>query len=244
MMDLDKGIKHKISEYENVLYNMDGLVFEDFLKKATDEQLALLDDILNDDVQIVFVNSKSGTGKTQLAVLSAYALFLKKKKEMLYIVSPVEEDKMGFTKGDLKEKESKYMTPLHDALETMGQLPEYAIKDDRLIEEQKDKEVWCETKTHVFVRGSNIVNKTLIIEEAQNFTTNDLQKVLTRVHDNTKVIVIGHDGQIDLKHKGKSGFTRYIEHFEKYPRARKHDLHRNFRGDLSQFADLIEYDKK
>lgn len=245
MANMIKDLNYKLSEYPHVKHSMlEHAVFAEFLDKATDEQLNMLNDMLDEKVQIVFVNAKSGTGKTQMAVLAAYALSLRENKELLYIMSPVEEDKLGFTKGTIQDKERKYMTPLFDALEAMGQIPEYSVKDENLIEEQKDKEVWCETKTHTYVRGTNIKNKTLIIEEAQNFTTNDLQKVLSRVHDSTKVFVIGHEGQIDLKNPNKSGFVRYIDHFKNYPHARMHELTKNFRGMLSLYSDEIVYELK
>lgn len=248
MTTLDNGKKYIIKEnYPNVQHKMiQHPVFHEFLAKATDEQLDMLNSILDNKVQIVFTNANSGTGKTQMAVLAAYALYLESdcNQELLYIMSPVEEGSLGFTKGSIHEKEAKYMTPLHDALEAMNMNPIQAIRNPELEGDQNVDDVWCNTKTHVYVRGSNIKNRTLIIEEAQNFTTNDLQKVLSRVHDNTKVICIGHDKQIDLQKPNKSGFTRYIEHFEGLDYARVHNLSRNYRGRLSQHSDSIKFEKK
>lgn len=245
---LDKGKLHIIKEnYPNVKHKMTQYaVFNEFLDKATDEQLDMLNSILDDKVQIVFTNANSGTGKTQMAVLAAYALYLEsgRSQELLYIMSPVEEGSLGFTKGSIHDKEAKYMTPLFDALEAMDMAPTQTVRNPELERDQNPDDVWCNTKTHVYVRGSNIKNKTLIIEEAQNFTTNDLQKVLSRVHDDTKVICIGHDKQIDLQKPNKSGFTRYIEHFEGIDYARVHHLTKNFRGKLSLHSDSIKFERK
>src|SRR5699024_5554340 len=100
---------------------------------------------------------------------------------------------------------------------------------------------WIEAKSHTFLRGSNIKNSTLIIDESQNLTRGELKKVLSRVHDSTTVIVIGHDGQNDLKNPSKSGFVPYLEHFKDEPYAKVCVLTKNFRGDVAKHADELEW---
>jgi predicted ribonuclease YlaK len=78
-----------------------------------------------------------------------------------------------------------------------------------------------------------------VIDEAQNFTVSELRKILTRIHDNCKVIVIGHDGQCDLKNPQLSGFTRYIEHFREESYVGVVKLSKNFRGRLANKADEL-----
>lgn len=205
-----------------------------FEPKLTDEQREYVNSIF--DNQLTIVNAKSGTGKTTLAVACAKLI----GKPLIYTFSPVEEGSLGFTPGTVEEKESKYFQPLLDALVEIREDPRFAIKSEKnpdIINEG----AWITAKSHTFVRGTNIKDSTLIIDEAQNFTRGELKKLLTRVHDTTKVIVIGHDKQIDLKDPKKSGFAPYIEHFSDEPYCKVVELTRNFRGLLAQHADELTW---
>jgi len=203
-----------------------------FEPKLTNEQRAYVDSIF--DNQITFVNARSGTGKTTLAVACAKLI----GKPLIYTFSPVEEGSLGFTPGTVEEKESKYFQPLIDALIEIREDPRFAIKSEK-NPEIINNGAWITAKSHTFVRGTNIKGSTVIIDEAQNLTRGELKKLLTRVHKDTKVIVIGHDQQIDLKDPRKSGFVPYIEHFEGQPYSKSLELTVNFRGALAQHADSL-----
>ena len=96
--------------------------------------------------------------------------------------------------------------------------------------------------THTFLRGTNFENKVVIVDEAQNFYFDELKKVLTRVHDSCKVIVIGHDGQNDLiSNPERSGFVPYMEWFNNDERTAVCRLEKNYRGWISQHADDLTY---
>lgn len=200
----------------------------------TEEQRIYVDSIF--DNQITFVNARSGTGKTTLAVGAAKIL----GKPLIYTFSPVEEGSIGFTPGSVEEKESKYFQPLKDALNEIGDDPRFAIVSENNPDMINDR-AWVEAKSHTFLRGSNIKDSTVIIDESQNLTRGELKKVLTRCHDTTTVIVIGHDGQNDLKNPRKSGFVPYLEHFRNEPYAKALELTINFRGVLSTKADELEW---
>lgn len=204
-----------------------------YADKLTDEQREYVNSIL--DNQLTITNSKSGTGKTTLAVACAKII----GKPLLYVFSPVEEDKLGFTPGDIWDKENKYTQPLRDALLEIGEVPEKVIITDDNIENVKNGNAWVEAKSHVFARGTNIKDKTVIIDEVQNFTKSDLKKILTRIHDSCTVIMIGHTGQIDLPNPNLSGFTPYIEHFRKKDYCKVVDLSWNWRGKLANDADEL-----
>lgn len=202
--------------------------------KLTDEQKNYVDSIF--DNRLTVVNAKAGTGKTTIAVGAAKIL----NKPLYYIFSPVEEDKLGFTPGEVEDKEAKYIIPLLDALKKIKEDHRFAIyKEDN--PEHIRKVAWVHPKSHVFVRGSNIENATVIIDEAQNFTRGELKKVLTRIHDSCTVIIIGHDGQIDLEYPEKSGFVPYMSHYDGQPYANVCELTINFRGKLAQHADELRW---
>lgn len=92
------------------------------------------------------------------------------------------------------------------------------------------------------MRGCNFENKVIIIDESQNLYADELKKVLTRIHDNCKVIVIGHSGQIDLyDHPDHSGFVTYLDLFKKTNDSRVEicELTKNYRGWISTTADSL-----
>jgi predicted ribonuclease YlaK len=202
--------------------------------KLTDEQRQYVDSIF--DNQLTIVNAKAGTGKTTLAVGAAKIL----NQPLYYIFSPVEEDALGYTPGEVEDKEAKYIVPLLDALKEIKEDHRFAIYREANPDHIR-KVAWVHAKSHVFVRGSNIKNATVIIDETQNFTRGELKKVLTRIHDSCKVIMIGHDGQCDLDKPEKSGFVPFLEHFSDEPYAQVVELTKNFRGRMARHADELHW---
>ena len=212
-----------------------GHIFYGFAEKMTKEQREYVDSIFEN--QVTIVNAKAGTGKTTLAVASAGLI----GKPLVYIFAPVEEGKMGFRPGSQREKEAEYYQPLIDALLEIGENPSKVIYDAENIEALKNGHVWVYPKSHIFARGTNIKNSTVIIAEAQNFTRGELKKILTRIHDDCTVIIEGHDGQNDLPNPNKSGFVPYINHFKDESWVKVCKLSVNFRGRLSTKADELEW---
>jgi phosphate starvation-inducible protein PhoH len=205
-----------------------------FEPRLTNEQREYVNSIF--DYKFTIVNAKSGTGKTTLAVASAKLL----NQPLVYIFAPVQEKEMGFRPGTQEDKEQEYLFPLIDALKEIREDPRFAIykEDDP---EFINKQAWVYPKSHIFARGTNIKNCTVIIDEAQNFTRGELKKVLTRIHDTCTVIMIGHDGQCDLKDPKKSGFVPYMKHFETEEYANVCALNINFRGKIAQHADNLQW---
>lgn len=211
----------------------DNLLFG-YAPKLTDEQRIYVDSIFDNKVTIV--NAKAGTGKTTLAVAAAKVL----GKPLFYTFAAVEEGALGYTPGDVEEKEAKYITPLLDALQEIREDPRLAIHRES-NPDFMNAAAWVHAKSHTFMRGINIKGATLIIDESQNLTRGQLKKVLTRVHSDVTVIIIGHDGQSDLDDPSKSGFVPYLEHFRDEPYAQVCDLTINFRGEISQHADKLQW---
>lgn len=210
----------------------DNLLFG-YTNKLTDEQKEYVDSMF--DNQLTIVNAKSGTGKTTLAVAVAKVL----QMDLLYVFSPVEESSLGFTPGSVEEKEEKYFQPLKDALVEINEQPDKVIATEHNFENVKNGNTWVEAKSHVFARGTNIKDKFVIVDEVQNFTKPELRKLLTRIHDNCVVVLLGHVGQIDLDRPQESGFAPYIDHFRKKDYAKVCDLTWNFRGRLASDADEL-----
>ena len=213
--------------------------------KLTDNQRIFVDSIF--DYQLTICNARSGTGKTTLAVACSKLI----GKDLIYIFSPVEEDRLGYRPGTQCDKEMAYITPLVDALHEINEDPNQVIfyeddfkdsnskKSKDMMKALKEGKIWVYPRSHVFARGINIKNATVIIDEAQNFTKQEIRKVLTRIHDNCTVVMIGHSGQCDLRNGEKGGFEDYIEHFKGKDYANICELDWNFRGRLAHDADQI-----
>lgn len=147
---------------------------------------------------IVFVTGSAGTGKTYLAV--AYAVNMLKKNQIRKIIMtrPVVEagEKLGFLPGDLKEKVDPYLIPIYDALyEFMGK-----ETIDKLIEKGT-----IEIAPLAYMRGRTLDNAIIILDEAQNTTTNQMKMFITRLGFNSKMIITGDVTQIDLPLHTMSG---------------------------------------
>ena len=208
--------------------------------KLDEEQVKFRDAIWDKDKLIVFCNARAGTGKTTIATATAdllvkYGFY----KGIVYIASPTQEQKQGYLKGTIEEKSEPYFEPFYQALEKIGVNLNTATYAD--IMNEKNGTAYIECMTHTFLRGCNFENKVIILDEAQNYYTDELKKVLTRIHDNCKVVVIGHSGQIDLYNNPQnSGFVRYLNHFSKDDRCAVCQLTHNYRGWISNFADELE----
>ena len=205
--------KTKILDYDVVPETLTDHPF--YGLELDDEQIVLRDNIWDSNKDIIFVNSKAGTGKTLISVATANLLVqYGKYKNIIYICSPCAEHRMGFLPGSATEKAEVYYEPLYSAMQTLGINPFTAIEDSSLTSQKFGESGYIKPLTDVYLRGCNLDNAVIICEEFQNFATDVAKKVLTRVCKNTKVIVIGHTGQNDLLNKADSGFARYIEHFK------------------------------
>ena len=206
-----------------------------------DEQKDFRNAIWSKDKLIVFCDARAGSGKTQIAVATAELLYQYGRYDgIVYITAPVQEGKIGFLPGTVQEKLSVYNEPFYQAAIKANINVEQCVFDD--IENQKNGTAYIQCVSHNYLRGVNFENKVVIIDEAQNFYVDELKKVLTRMHDSCKVIVIGHTGQIDLYHHPEnSGFAPYIEHFKIVEWAEICHLTVNYRGMISNFADELSF---
>jgi phosphate starvation-inducible protein PhoH and related proteins len=143
----------------------------------------------------------AGTGKSFLAVSIAVTLLMEKKVERVILSRPAVEagEKLGFLPGDMKEKVDPYLRPLYDALyELFG-----ADKIDKKIETGE-----IEIAPLAFMRGRTLKNCFAILDEAQNATETQIKMFLTRIGENSKLVVNGDPTQIDLINKAHSGLVK------------------------------------
>ena len=204
------------------------------------EQAVFVREIMDPDKTIVFCNAKAGTGKTTLAMGAANILVKDKRNNLngiVYIVSPYGEEKQGYLPGDITQKSEIYYEPAYQAMIENGMNVNSDVMSESMTSKKKG-DAFVKLLTHTYLRGTNLERKVIIIDEAQNFTAAELKKVLTRIHDDCKVIVVGHTGQIDIS--AKSGFAQYIEHFRNQERCAVCELTVNHRGWLSTHADALE----
>jgi len=148
--------------------------------------------------QIVMSLGPAGTGKTYLAVAVALTMLLEKKVERIILSRPAVEagERLGFLPGDMKEKIDPYLRPLYDSL---YDLLDY-VKIQRKIESGE-----IEIAPLAFMRGRTLKNSFAILDEAQNATPTQIKMFLTRIGENSKLVVNGDPSQIDLPNKKQSG---------------------------------------
>ena len=151
--------------------------------------------------QIVMSLGPAGTGKTYLAVAVALSMLLEKKVERIILSRPAVEagEKLGFLPGDMKEKIDPYLRPLYDSL--------YDLLDYDKIQ-RKIESGAIEIAPLAFMRGRTLKNSFAILDEAQNATEIQIKMFLTRIGENSKLVVNGDPSQVDLPNKNQSGLIK------------------------------------
>ena len=150
---------------------------------------------------VVIALGPAGTGKSFLAVSVAVMMLMEKKIERVILSRPAVEagEKLGFLPGDMKEKVDPYLRPLYDALyELFG-----FEKIDKKIETGE-----IEIAPLAFMRGRTLKNCFAILDEAQNATETQIKRFLTRIGENSKLVVNGDPSQVDLINKSQSGLVK------------------------------------
>ena len=150
---------------------------------------------------IIISAGPAGTGKTFLAVAVGLTMLLEKKIERIILSRPAVEagERLGFLPGDMKEKVDPYLRPLYDSLYDLFHFE----KIQRMIEIGD-----IEIAPLAFMRGRTLKNSFAILDEAQNATDTQIKMFLTRIGENSKIVVNGDPSQIDLPNKGMSGLDR------------------------------------
>ena len=150
---------------------------------------------------VTFGIGAAGTGKTFLAVASAVKLYAENKIRKIVLTRPAVEagERLGYLPGDLSQKIDPYLVPLFDALEHFFGNEKLGY----LIEKRN-----IEIVPLAYMRGRTLDNACIILDEAQNATSNQIKMFLTRLGENSKIIITGDETQIDLYKKDYSGLRK------------------------------------
>jgi phosphate starvation-inducible PhoH-like protein len=156
---------------------------------------------------LVFGTGPAGTGKTWLAVAQAIMLFERKEVDRIVLSRPAVEagERLGFLPGDLREKVDPYLRPIYDAL--------FDLMDARIVERAlQTGEI--EIAPLAFMRGRTLTNAVVILDEAQNTTSMQMKMFLTRLGENSRMIVTGDPSQVDLPPGQTSGLAEAVRLLE------------------------------
>lgn len=185
------------SDVQTILHGVGGKI----IKSRTVNQARLVESIVTND--LVFAVGPAGTGKTYTGVAMAVKALKNKEVKRIVLTRPAVEagENLGFLPGDLKEKLDPYMQPLYDALRDM--IP--AEKLSSYIEKGI-----IQIAPMAFMRGRTLDDAFVILDEAQNTTHNQMKMFLTRMGKNTKFVITGDPGQIDLPRRVISGLKEAL----------------------------------
>ena len=151
--------------------------------------------------QIIMSLGPAGTGKTYLAIAVALSMLLEEKVDRIILSRPAVEagERLGFLPGDMKDKVDPYLRPLYDAL--------YELLDFNKIQ-KKIESGSIEIAPLAFMRGRTLKNSFAILDEAQNATETQIKMFLTRIGENSKLVINGDPSQVDLLKKKDSGLVK------------------------------------
>ncbi len=192
-------------------YFVDAVLYPSKSKKVMPRslhQLAYLKSIEKHD--LVLAIGPAGTGKTYLAVAMAVAAFHEKKVNRIILARPAVEagEKLGFLPGDLQEKINPYLRPLYDAL--------YDVMDAEKVARLIERDI-IEVAPIAFMRGRTLNGSFIIMDEAQNTTSEQMKMFLTRIGFGSKAVVTGDITQIDLPTGKTSGLVESMEILSEIP---------------------------
>jgi phosphate starvation-inducible PhoH-like protein len=187
------------------------------------KQEEYIDLLLDPQKLVIFATGPAGTGKTMLAVLAAIKAYKAGECEKIVITRPavgVDDEKHGFLPGDLNEKMAPWTRPIFDVMKEYYSPREIALMlEDEIIE----------ISPLAFLRGRTFKNSWIIFDEAQNSTSNQMKMVLTRIGDNSKMVITGDLNQNDRKFASENGLREFIALLPKR---------------TSQMIQLVNFDNK
>jgi PhoH-like ATPase len=219
------------------------------IRPRNKEQHCLLDLLLNDDIKLVTLVGKAGTGKTLLAIAAGLQKVTEERVYHKLLVSrpifPLGRD-IGFLPGTVEEKLNPWMQPIYDNVEFLLNLSQpggAAHRDRRQGQSHQDLVAMglMAIEPLTYIRGRSIPNQFMIVDEAQNLTPHEVKTIITRVGDNTKIVLTGDPYQIDNPYVDASnnGLTTVVERFKGRALAGTITLLKGERSPLAELASNI-----
>jgi PhoH-like ATPase len=211
------------------------------VKPRNREQHFAFDALLDQDVKLVTIMGKAGTGKTLLALAAGLkCTIMDREFRRLVIARPTVSmgKELGFLPGSLEEKLAPWMQPIHDALELLGDL-NMGHEHRRPGDLMRSGSIVVEALS--YIRGRSIANQFMIIDEAQNLTPLEAKTIITRVGQGTKVVLTGDPYQIDNPYVDSStnGFNYVVSRFRAQKIAAHIELQKGERSELAELAANI-----
>ncbi|HVK76689.1 MAG TPA: PhoH family protein [Kofleriaceae bacterium] len=213
------------------------------IRPRNKEQHYALDLLLNDDIKLVTLVGKAGTGKTLLALAAGLQKVTEEETYQKLLVSrpifPLGRD-IGFLPGDIEEKLNPWMQPIYDNLELLLGLNRSDKKEGRSYAELMDLG-FVEIEPLTYIRGRSLPNVFMIVDEAQNLTPHEVKTIVTRAGEGTKIILTGDPYQIDHPYLDSSnnGLTTVAERFKPEAIAGHVTLSKGERSALAELATQI-----
>lgn len=213
------------------------------IRPRNKEQHFALDLLLNDDVKLVTLVGKAGTGKTLLAIAAGLQKVTEEQVFSKLLVSrpifPLGRD-IGYLPGDIEEKLNPWMQPIYDNLELLLGLNKSDKQDGRSYSELVDMG-FVEIEPLTYIRGRSLPNVFMIVDEAQNLTPHEVKTIITRAGEGTKIILTGDPYQIDHPYLDSSnnGLTTVAERFKDQSIAGHIILTKGERSQLAELATQI-----
>ncbi len=210
------------------------------IKPRNKEQHYALDLLLNDDVKLVTLVGKAGTGKTLLALAAGLQKVTEEQTFQKLLVSrpifPLGRD-IGYLPGDIEEKLNPWMQPIYDNLELLLGLNRGDKKEGRSYAELMDLG-FVEIEPLTYIRGRSLPNVFMIVDEAQNLTPHEVKTIITRAGEGTKIILTGDPYQIDHPYidASNNGLTTVAERFKPEALAGHVTLTKGERSALAELA--------
>ena len=210
------------------------------LKARNKEQKFALELLLDDEVRLVTLIGRAGTGKTLLALAAGLQKVVEESKYRRLAVSrpviPMGND-LGFLPGDIDEKLRPWMQPIYDNLEFLFNNRDRNEKIDQLVNSMKDLNL-LEMEALTYIRGRSIPNQFLLVDEAQNLSPHEIRTVITRVGEGTKIVLTGDPYQIDHPYldSNSNGLTFVVERFKNEKIAGHITLTKGERSDLAELG--------
>ena len=205
------------------------------------EQTFALDALLNDDVKLVAVTGRAGTGKTLLAL--AAALQQHETYKQILLARPIgamSNKDLGFLPGDEKQKVAPYMQPLFDNLNVIKHQFAPSSRELKLLDDmQKNEQLVIEALA--FIRGRSLSNTYLIVDEAQNLTPHEVKTIITRAGEGCKIVFTGDVQQIDTPYLDiqSNGLVYMIDKMKGQDLFAHVNLIKGERSKLSELASVL-----